>query len=69
MTSEQMRERILNKINEDLETLKNSADIVDVWGNFVRFKTSIQIALSLQLINMGEYLSFDTDGDHLYHDK
>lgn len=69
MTIEQMRERILIKINERFNLIKDGKDLVDVWEGFIKYKTTIELALSLGLIDMGEYLNFDKDGDHLYHDK
>lgn len=70
MTIEQTRERMLTKIQDrwnDFE--KENTELFDAWVAFVKFKTTIELGLSLGLISIGEYLDWDTKSDHLYHDK
>lgn len=70
MTTEQMRERILIKIKERFDELQaEEEDLFDAFVKFVKFKNTIELALSLELITMGEYLKHDTAGDHLFHEK
>ncbi|MBQ8624616.1 MAG: hypothetical protein IJ419_00390 [Agathobacter sp.] len=70
MTVEQIRDRMLTKIHERWDELKNEdGDLFEIFVKFTRFKNTIELGLSLGLINMGEYLKWDTEGDHLFHDK
>lgn len=70
MTTEQMRERMLTKIQERFKEFEEEeSDLFDAFIKFVRFKNTIELAMSLELITMGEYLKHDTNGDHLFHEK
>ena len=70
MAIEQLREILLTKINERWKEFETEdGDVFDVFVQFVKFKNTIQLGLSLNLISMGEYLRWDTDGDHLLHNK
>lgn len=70
MTIEQVRERMLTKIQErwnDFEA--QNEELFDVWSAFIKLKTTLELGLSLGIITMGEYLDWDTKCDHLYQEK
>ena len=70
MTVEQIRERMLTKIQERWNEFKEEdTELFDIFVKFTRFKNTIELGLSLGLISMGEYLKWDTEGDHLFHIK
>lgn len=70
MPVEQIRNRLLTQIEERWKEFEaEESDIFEVFVKFTRFKNTIELGLSLGLISMGEYLSWDTKGDHLYHSK
>lgn len=70
MTVEQVRERMLTKIQERLDEFQaEDTELFDVFVKFTRFKNTIELGLSLGLISMGDYLKWDTEGDRLFHVK
>lgn len=70
MTVEQIREKLLVKIQDGWQEFEaEESNIFEVFVKFTRFKNTIELGLSLGLISMGEYLSWDTKGDCLYHSK